>query len=185
MAVNFADAWKSHILQDFRFPQKFPQGTCTPKPYISPDDGLTSRRKHSLRVCLTLKLPQGCEYGALNRARTTQNTRRQEKQRGKQGKHAVYCDADDAEWQRDEPNDGKEHDRQQSERPAQDKQDAPKKKCGHVRPPDLITYARLEKFHRRHTDSNADVWQWRPEPQHPWSCVNLPPRSGAHGRAHE
>ncbi len=58
----------------------------------------------------------------LNRARTTQNTRRQEKQRGKQGKHAVYCDADDAEWQRDEPNDGKEHDRQQSERPAQDKQ---------------------------------------------------------------
>jgi hypothetical protein len=26
MAVNFADARKSHILQDFRFPQKFPQG---------------------------------------------------------------------------------------------------------------------------------------------------------------
>jgi len=25
MAVNLADAWKSHILQDFLFPQKFPQ----------------------------------------------------------------------------------------------------------------------------------------------------------------
>jgi len=25
MAVNFADAWKSHILQDFQFPQEYPQ----------------------------------------------------------------------------------------------------------------------------------------------------------------
>jgi hypothetical protein len=25
MAVNLADAWKSHILQDFQFPQEFPQ----------------------------------------------------------------------------------------------------------------------------------------------------------------
>src|ERR1700693_2473497 len=25
MAVNFADAWKSHILQDFQLPQEYPQ----------------------------------------------------------------------------------------------------------------------------------------------------------------
>jgi hypothetical protein len=25
MAANLADAWKSHILQDFQFPQEFPQ----------------------------------------------------------------------------------------------------------------------------------------------------------------
>ena len=27
MAVNFADAWKSNILQDFQFPQEYPQPT--------------------------------------------------------------------------------------------------------------------------------------------------------------
>src|ERR1700730_6386823 len=65
MAVNFADVWKSHILQDFRFPQKFPQGDMYAealsfaklRPHLSP--------KRRPRVCLTLKLPRGWEYATL------------------------------------------------------------------------------------------------------------------------
>src|SRR4029077_14216223 len=48
-----------------------------------------------------------------------------------------------------------------------------------------ITYAGREKFHPRHTDSNASAWQWRRGPRHPPSCANLPPRSAARAQAHE
>jgi hypothetical protein len=45
MAVYFADARKSHILQDFRFPQKFPQGDLSGEALSFADDDLTSLQK--------------------------------------------------------------------------------------------------------------------------------------------
>jgi len=77
----------------------------------------------------------------LNRSWTAQNSCREEKKSGEQRENAVHRDTNDAERQRDEPNDGEQHNRQQSQRPADDKQDAPEEKCGHVRSPDT-SYAR-------------------------------------------
>ena len=95
-----------------------------------------SGSKNPAPAALTSKLPPGIDLEPrLDRAGAAQNPRRQEKERGEQGKYTMDCDADDAEGQRNQPNDGKQNDGQQSQRPAEDKQNAPEKERGHVEPP--------------------------------------------------
>ena len=90
---------------------------------------------------LTRKLPRLTVRRRLNRAWTAQNSCGKEKKCREQSEITVHRDTNDAERQCDEPNDGEQHNCQHSQRPAEDKQDAPEKKCGHVRSPDT-SYAR-------------------------------------------
>ena len=61
MAVNLADAWKSHILQDFQFPQEFPQ--CEASAGAVRDGNLDAAflQKWKFRLRLTPKLLQRYE----------------------------------------------------------------------------------------------------------------------------
>src|SRR5713226_657 len=61
MAVNFADAWKSHILQDFQFPQKFPQCEVEAGTLEFASQRLRFPPKMHRRHRLTPKLPQRLE----------------------------------------------------------------------------------------------------------------------------
>ncbi len=60
MAVNFADAWKSHILQDFQFPQKFPQREVEAGTLEFTSQRLRFPQEMKVRPRLTPKLPQHC-----------------------------------------------------------------------------------------------------------------------------
>jgi hypothetical protein len=61
MAVIFKDAWKSHILQDFHFPQEFPQREASHGAVgvRNPEARFSSKMK--LRARLTPKLLQSHE----------------------------------------------------------------------------------------------------------------------------
>src|SRR6266849_11218962 len=66
-----------------------------------------------------------------DRTRAAQYADRQVKERCEQSKDAVYRDAEEAKRQGQQPNDWKQDDGEQRQRPAQDKQYAPEKKCSH------------------------------------------------------
>ena len=72
MAVNITDAWKSHILQDFWFPQRFPQGEVNAQARTPAEGRLTFFSKTEIWAFLTPKLPQRRGLGALNGARAAQ-----------------------------------------------------------------------------------------------------------------
>src|SRR6266850_3456523 len=64
-------------------------------------------------------------------SRAAQKPHRQQKQSAQQSKNAVNCDTHNAEWKKQQPNERIDHQRQQRERPAQNKQDNPEKKSSH------------------------------------------------------
>jgi len=94
--------------------------------FVEPNSGA----KTELACRLTPKA-LGCLRLRSNCTRAAQYPDRQVKKRGEQSKYAVYGDAEDAKRQSQEPNDRKQYHREQGQRPAQDKQDAPEKKRGH------------------------------------------------------
>src|SRR5512136_712652 len=70
----------------------------------------------------------------LNRARTSQNPHWKEEQRAEQRKYPMHCNAHEPERQREQPHNRIQDQGQQSQRPAQHQQDAPKKKSSHDSP---------------------------------------------------
>jgi hypothetical protein len=107
MAAIFIDAWKSHILQDFQFPQGFPQCAIA----LTALKTLCSGKNRAAKTRFSgfnFQVTPGIDLEwRLDRAGTAQNPRWQEKKRREQGKYAMDCDAGDAEGQRNQPNDGK------------------------------------------------------------------------------
>jgi hypothetical protein len=75
--------------------------------------------------------PRRLSLRVSNRSRTLQQAYRQEKERAQQRKNAVNCNSQKSERQGEQPDDWIKHQRQQSQRPAQDEQNAPQKKGGH------------------------------------------------------
>src|SRR5713226_2098623 len=92
--------------------------------------------------------------------RAAQYADRQVKERCEQSKDAVYRDAEEAKRQGQQPNDWKQEDAEQCQRPAQYKQYAPQKKCGHgLLPPPIVTKNSAWKFRWWNIGSDGGVWQ--------------------------
>ena len=128
-----------------RFPQAFHSRPACPK-HCKPlrKDPLSSQKAQfsskGFEVTLTETV---CPTS--NRSRPAQDANREEKDCSQEGQDTFHSDPDDAEWQEDEPNKRIRDKREQRERPAEEKQDAPQDESGHE---DLLaTYyarARLE-----------------------------------------
>jgi len=69
-----------------------------------------------------------------DRSWTTQQARWQQENRTQQRKYAVQGDADNPEWQTEQPHKGIGDERQQGQGPAKHKQYAPQKESGHGTP---------------------------------------------------
>jgi hypothetical protein len=61
-----------------------------------------------------------------NRSRSSQNSRRKEKQGSQERQNAIHCDPHNPKRQQNQPNKGIEHECEQGKRPTEEKQDAPK-----------------------------------------------------------
>ena len=83
---------------------------------------------------------------------TAKHSRRKHHDAAYHAEHAVNGDADDAEWNQEDPDEGIYDQRQERERPAKQQQDAPEKKLPHV-----LKYDRLRNwFTRSRLTSTSD-----------------------------
>src|SRR5882762_2343117 len=84
----------------------------------------------------------GDPSSASDGARAPQEPRRQQEKGAQQSKNAVNCDTHNAERKKQQPNERIDHQRQQRERPAQNKQDNPQEKSSH----ESLTMFRAKRF---------------------------------------
>lgn len=66
-----------------------------------------------------------------NRPRSSQNSRREEKQGSQERQNAIHCDPHNPKRQQNQPNKRIQHERKQCERPAKEEQDTPQEESDH------------------------------------------------------
>ncbi len=106
------------------FPQGFPQvydrQNKADKSVIVQQKDIPGREVHATSSLHFELPPRRLSLRVSNRSRTPQHTYRQEKERTQQRKNAVNCNSQKPERQGEQPDDRIKHQRQQSQRPAQD-----------------------------------------------------------------
>ena len=114
-----------------QFPQAFhSRPACTELCKPLRKDPLSSQKaQFSLKGFEVTLTQTGCPTS--NRSRSAQDANRQEKNCSQEGQDTFHSDPEDAEWQENEPNERIRDKREQRERPAEEKQDAPQDESGH------------------------------------------------------